>query len=289
MSSIQDDRDKDEDITTHNNSNDDDVNDDDDEHLLSNNNNNNNNNNSISSEDEKIKKKKRKPHKINLEELESDFNANLKRRGVVYLARVPPRMGPAKVKTLFCQFGEVTRVYLVEEDKAARKRRRKASGGSAQGKRYIEGWVEFAEKKVAKSVGIELNNTPISNRKRDVHFGELWSLKYLNKFMWSHLTEKVAYERRVREQRLRVEMMQAKREHAAYAHLVEAGQVLDRIQERRARRGDNVTSVEDKKRKRFVRQTLPVDDDGIAIANNNGHRHENTKRKVSKALLSSLV
>ena len=241
-------------------------------------------------EENSIEKKngKKEPFKINLDELESDFNAKLKRRGVVYLARIPPRMGPSKVKTLLSQFGEVTRVYLVEEDKAARKRRRKASGGSAQGKRYIEGWVEFAEKKVAKRVGMQLNNTPISNRKRDVHYGELWSIKYLTKFMWSHLTEKVAYERRVREQKLRVEMMQAKREHAAYAHLVEAGQVMDRIQERRARKGnDDISGEHDKKRQRSVRQTLPVDEDGFAIKDNGNNSKR--KKKVSKALLGSLA
>ena len=63
--------------------------------------------------------------------------------------------------------------------------------------------------------------------------GDLWALKYLNKFQWSHLTEKVAYERRVREQKLRVEMMQARRENASYVELVEAGKKLDRIEERR--------------------------------------------------------
>ena len=55
----------------------------------------------------------------------------------------------------------------------------------------------------------------------------------MNKFQWSHLTEKVAYERRVREQKLRVEMMQARRENASYVELVEAGKKLDRIEERR--------------------------------------------------------
>lgn len=44
-------------------------------------------------------------------------------------------MGPTKVKTLLSDFGEVTRVYLVEEDKTASKRRKKAGG--SHGKRFV--------------------------------------------------------------------------------------------------------------------------------------------------------
>jgi ESF2/ABP1 family protein len=40
------------------------------------------------------------------------------------------------------------------------------------------------------------------------------------------LTEKVAYERRVREQKLRLETMQAKRESAAYLEMVEKGKTF---------------------------------------------------------------
>mmetsp|Transcript_18816 Transcript_18816/g.29146 ORF Transcript_18816/g.29146 Transcript_18816/m.29146 type:complete len:272 (+) Transcript_18816:65-880(+) len=219
------------------------------------------------------KKRKKKPHKINLDDLQ-DFNKVLKKRGIVYIARIPPRMGPAKVKTLLSDFGEVTRVYLVEEDKAASKRRKKAGG--SHGKRYIEGWVEFANKKVAKQVGEELNNTPISNKKRDKHYGEIWNVKYLRKFMWSHLTEKVAYERRVREQKLRVEMMQAKRENAAYAKLVEAGEAFDHIQARRSKRNGKTDDIQPKRR---FHQQAPI--------------FEKDERKkggaAKKAVLESLV
>eukprot|EP00586_Coscinodiscus_wailesii_P010826 CAMPEP_0172511730 /NCGR_PEP_ID=MMETSP1066-20121228/238532_1 /TAXON_ID=671091 /ORGANISM="Coscinodiscus wailesii, Strain CCMP2513" /LENGTH=78 /DNA_ID=CAMNT_0013291237 /DNA_START=24 /DNA_END=256 /DNA_ORIENTATION=+ len=75
----------------------------------------------------------------------------MSRRGVLYVARVPPRMGPGIIKSLLSPYGDVTRVYLVAEDKSARKRRQRM-GGSGRGVRYTEGWVEFAERKVAKRV-----------------------------------------------------------------------------------------------------------------------------------------
>eukprot|EP00536_Pseudo-nitzschia_multiseries_P004450 jgi/Psemu1/188124/e_gw1.74.98.1 len=193
-------------------------------------------------------KKPKKIHKLSLTETE-DFNKKLKRRGVIYVARVPPRMTPTKIKSLLSDFAEVTRVYLVEEDATVRKRRKKEYGSSG-GKRYVEGWVEFASKRRAKHIAESLNLTPISNHKRNPHCGTLWNLKYLNKFKWSHLTEKVAYERRVREQKLRVEMMQARRENAAYVEMVETGKKLDKIEERKRKRGDEsviVSSTKDKK------------------------------------------
>lgn len=42
----------------------------------------------------------------------------------------------------------MNQVYLVEEDQANRRARKKAGGNS--GKRYTEGWVEFEDKKIAR-------------------------------------------------------------------------------------------------------------------------------------------
>ena len=229
--------------------------------------------NESSDESQKKKKKKKKIHKLSLEETE-DFNAKLRKRGVIYISRIPPRMGPAKAKALLGEFGVVTRIYLEEEDKAARKRRQRASGTSG-GKRYIEGWVEYESKKVAKHVAAALNNTPITNHKRSVHYGDLWNLKYLGKFQWSHLTEKVAYERRMREQKLKIEMMKAKKENQAYSTLVEAGKTMDRIEERRrktrqAENGNGSDKIEgdtDRKRARRFRQNKPDDNSSDKAAN----------------------
>jgi len=191
-----------------------------------------------------------------------DYTEKLRNRAVIYIARVPPKMTPNKVKTLLSSFGEVTRVYLVEENPNARKRRRKA--GVSSRKKYIEGWIEFQDRKVAKQVARELNNTPISNQKHNPHYGDIWNLKYLRKFQWANLTEKVAYERRVREQKIRLEMMQAKKENSAYKTLVERGEKMDRIEERRAKKGKETTI---NSKKRSFHQVRPIRDenDGLEI------------------------
>ena len=199
----------------------------------------------------------RKVHKLSLRKTH-DFNAALKKRGVVYVARIPPRMTPTKVKSLLSDFGtRVTRVFLAEEDAAVRKRRRKLTG-NASSKRYVEGWVEFESKKVAKHVARSLNATPMSNHKRNPHHDDLWMLKYLSKFQWSHLTEKVAYERRVREQKLRLETMQARRETVAYKHLVETGKKIDKIEERKRKRAEREGKEHVKKKNRPAHQVKPL-------------------------------
>mmetsp|Transcript_5802 Transcript_5802/g.12726 ORF Transcript_5802/g.12726 Transcript_5802/m.12726 type:complete len:290 (-) Transcript_5802:139-1008(-) len=226
-------------------------------------------------------KKKRKVHKLSMTQTE-DFNAKLKKRGVIYIARIPPKMSPTKIKKLLQEIvqetgAEVTRVYLVEEDPTVRKRRRKDGGNGS--KRYIEGWVEISSKKVAKHVALSLNNTPISNQKRNTHFGDLWAVKYLSKFQWSHLTEKVAYERRVKEQKLRLETLQARKETAAYKQLVETGKKLDKIEERlhrKRKKGQNSKPSPSSSRKRSnVKQVTPTDDGAT--------------KSTHKSLLGSLV
>jgi ESF2/ABP1 family protein len=237
------------------------------------------NNNRQADDADATPRRPRKVHKLSLEKTE-DFNAKLRRRGVVYVARVPPRLTPTKLKALLSQFGEVTRVFLVEEDKVVRKRRRKMSGNGS--KRYIEGWVEFASKQVAKHVAASLNTTPMSLTKRNVHYGDLWALKYLHKFKWSHLTEKVAYERRVREQKLRLETLQARKETAAYKQQVETGQKLDKIQERRRKRaaaaGADVPAEAGESWPNKPRKTKQL-----------RLLHDGTDRSANKAIIGSLL
>ena len=50
-------------------------------------------------------------------------------------------------------------------------------------------------------------------------------------FKWFHLMEKVACKCRVREQKLRVDMMEVRSENAAYVAQVTSGKRLDYIEE----------------------------------------------------------
>lgn len=47
------------------------------------------------------------------------YKSELEKRGIVYLSRIPPFMKPNKVKSIFEEYGEVTRLFLQEEGQKA--------------------------------------------------------------------------------------------------------------------------------------------------------------------------
>ena len=96
--------------------------------------------------------------------------------------------------------------------------------------------MEFEDKTVAKSVALALNGQQMGGRRRSAYHYDLWNLKYLSKFKWDHLTEEVAYERAVREQRMATELAAAKRERDAYLAAVDAAKAADAMAARRAAR-----------------------------------------------------
>jgi hypothetical protein len=99
-------------------------------------------------------------------------------------------------------------------------RRRVKSGGNKK-VMFTEGWVEFGDKGVARATADALNATPIGGNKRGFYSSDLWTLKYLRHFKWHHLTEKVAYEKRIAAQKLRAELAAAKKDAEGYVARVE--------------------------------------------------------------------
>ncbi len=157
----------------------------------------------------------------------------------MYLAHLPPGIKPAKVRHLLSAFGAIGRLYLAPEDPAAFKRRA-ASGGSRR-LNFTEGWVEFLDKRVARAAAAAAHNTPMEGTglgasKRDKYGGALWNVQYLRHFKWHHLTEKVAYERRLRAVKLRGQLAAAKKEADAYLGRVDQGKALEAMAEKRRRR-----------------------------------------------------
>ncbi|XP_044762019.1 activator of basal transcription 1-like [Coccinella septempunctata] len=137
------------------------------------------------------------------------------KRGIIYISSIPPYMNVTLIREYFGEFGELGRVYLQLQDKEIKgknpeKKKKKAA------KNFTEGWVEFEKKSVAKKVAQLLNNTQVSNRKRSIHFDYLWNIKYLSGFKWTHLHERLAYEKTAKRQKLRAEIQLAKRNAAFF-------------------------------------------------------------------------
>ena len=111
---------------------------------------------------------------INMKKL-SSFRDKLEQTGVVYLSRVPPYMKAQKIRHLLSKYGTIGRIYLTPEDPAIRKKR-KAMGGNKK-ESFVDGWIEFADKRVAKRVAKVLNCQPIGGKATSFYSSDLWNLK----------------------------------------------------------------------------------------------------------------
>ncbi|RKP03123.1 hypothetical protein CXG81DRAFT_3835, partial [Caulochytrium protostelioides] len=147
--------------------------------------------------------------------------------GVVYLARVPERITPAVLRQLLSRHASIGRIYLAPEDKKTAHRRNKHRSKAFT--YYTEGWIEFTRKRQAKHLAALLNATPIGGPRKMPYHADLWSLKYLPKFKWRHLAEQVAYERKVREQKLQAEIAQSRREVKAIRETASRAQMHERL------------------------------------------------------------
>ncbi|KAA0714352.1 Activator of basal transcription 1 [Triplophysa tibetana] len=118
------------------------------------------------------------------------------------------------------------------------KRKKKKAGSKSSG--FTEGWVEFRDKRIAKRVAFSLHNTPMANRKRSPFSSDLWCIKYLHRFQWCHLSERLAYEQTVYHQRMRTEISQAKKETNFYLASVEKSQNIQKLKKKNEKKGEVV-------------------------------------------------
>lgn len=163
------------------------------------------------------------------------------RSGVVYLSRIPPFMKPEQVRHLLSQHGQVRRVYLAKESEAEWRARRRAGGNKRR--KYTEGWVEFVDRRDARRVARTLNLQPVGGKRRSPWYEDLWNIKYLKGFRWTDLTERLAQERRTREQRLRAEISHLKRENTLYLDRVQRARTQLHIEARKARKAQRLAQA----------------------------------------------
>ncbi|KAJ6897186.1 hypothetical protein NC651_023151 [Populus alba x Populus x berolinensis] len=126
------------------------------------------------------------------------------KRDVCYISRVPP---------------DSSSIDQVNDNNKSRK-----GGDGAKAK----GWVEFASKSNAKRVANLLNG----GKKRSQFYYDHWNIKYLSKFKWDNLTDKIAHKKAIREQKLALEISAAKRERDFYLKKVDQSCALSSIEER---------------------------------------------------------
>ena len=158
--------------------------------------------------------------------------AAIKKSGVVYLSRIPPFMKPAKLRSLLEPYGRINRIFLSPEDPTAHTRRVKSGGNKKRS--FVDGWVEFVNKKEAKTVCDLLNAQTIGGKKGSYYRDDIWNLLYLKGFKWHNLTEQIAAENAERTSRMRAEISKTTKENKEFVKNVERAKMLDGMEVKNA-------------------------------------------------------
>ncbi|KAF9402885.1 RNA-binding ATPase activator esf2 [Podila epigama] len=202
---------------------------------------------------QRVRSKKKNLKTLTPEALE-EFQKAREKTGIVYLSKIPPFMKPVKLRQLLSPYGEVGKIYLAPEDPKIAARRKKYGGNKKQN--FTEGWVEFKDKTIAKQVAKSLNTTTIGGKKKGHYHDDIWNIKYLPKFKWHHLTERIAYENASRAQRMQAEINQAKRENKFILGNIEKSKMIKSMEEKKeAKRKAETESSEGTKKKAKVSDT----------------------------------
>lgn len=80
---------------------------------------------------------------------------------------------------IICEFSFV--LFTFERPLFQAEKRHDAKG--KRRKRFVEGWVEFEKKSLAKRVAASLNNTAVGGKRRSAARESLWTMKYLSGFV----------------------------------------------------------------------------------------------------------
>lgn len=197
-----------------------------------------------------------------------------RKSGVVYISRVPPFMKPHTLKHFLEEHAPkgLGRIFLTPEDHT-RYLQRKKSGGNKK-KSFTDGWVEFVSKNDAKAAASILNGNIMGGKKGNYYHDDLWNMKYLKGFKWSHLTEQIAAENAEREARLREEIRRTRKENKAFVEDIERGKALEGMDSKRKAKGSETST------KRPEREFKQAKAQGAASRSNEAQKPD-VKRALS--------
>ncbi|XP_004529608.1 pre-rRNA-processing protein esf2 [Ceratitis capitata] len=156
-----------------------------------------------------------------------NFNVKTKKKrkkGIIYVSNIPKHMNVTRIREILGEYGKIGRVYLQPEKLPGNNDKKKKRKRLAR--HFTEGWVEFESKRAAKQIAALLNNKQISTRKKSQFYDYLWSMKYLPRFKWVHLTERMNYEQAVHKQRLQTEVSHARKETTFFQNNLDKSEFL---------------------------------------------------------------
>jgi len=76
----------------------------------------------------------------------------------------------------------------------------------------------------------------MTQKKKGFYADDLWTIRYLPKFKWENLTEKLAYDQRMRKEKMQMEIVQEKKKQEFYMEKLDLSKKLMKMEERKGKR-----------------------------------------------------
>lgn len=166
-----------------------------------------------------------------------------RKSGVLYISRIPPFMKPSTLRHFLLPHASkgLGRVFLTPETQTSHSARVKRGGNKK--KSFTDGWVEFTSKNEAKAAAETLNGEILGGKKGGFYRDDMWNVKYLRGFKWTHLTEQIANENAERVARLREEVRRTRKENKAFVEDVERGKMVEGMVRKRMAKDEGKVAV----------------------------------------------
>lgn len=170
---------------------------------------------------EELQKKK-------IEEAEAYRKLQMK-KGICYLSSIPPFMTVSGLRRYFKKY-KVDRIFLRPETELS-KAQRKSQGGNKKVK-FIDGWMEFQDRRVATLIATSFNGKKVGGKKGSFNYDDTWNIKYLPKITWEDLLQELQKDKRSRQQRFKQKLRQAKNQHDFLIGKLEKSKIVNQVVKR---------------------------------------------------------
>ncbi|XP_050689957.1 uncharacterized protein LOC126982157 [Eriocheir sinensis] len=215
---------------------------------------------------------------------EHSLERKIKRRkpGIVYLSSIPPNMNVAKIREYFNRFGALDRVFLQAADKDDSNSKGPKGKKFKKNLHFTEGWLEFKSKRKAKQVHLYLNSQPVGGKKKNRYYDMLWNIKYLPRFKWAYLKQRLEYEREVMKQRMGAEISQVRKETDHFIKLAEVSKKKKR-KEKKNMEGETteVAKTEDKDNV-FIFKQRETEEEKLSKKEERKRKNELFKKRIAE-------
>lgn len=203
--------------------------------------------------------------------------------GIVYLSSIPPNMNVSQIRQYFSNYGALDRVFLQAVDKDDKN---KGSKGKKFKKtlHFTEGWLEFKSKRKAKQVHLYLNNQPVGGKKKNPYYDMLWNIKYLPRFKWAYLKQRLEYEREMTRQRMGVEISQVRKETDHFIKLTEISKKKKKRKEQGAgnEEKEGKEDLDAAKDKPFVFKQKETEEEKLSKKEERKRKNEMFKQRIAE-------